>query len=65
MSPVCRFSGVLSIPADQQEALRRPLLLIQRTHAREDGLQGHRDRPSRQLPPGGQPDKHMPAEHPY
>ena len=61
----CSTSGVLSIPADQQEALCRPLLFVQCSHAREDGLQGHWDRQKRQLPPGGQPNKHMPAEHPH
>lgn len=37
----CVSAGVLSIPAHQQEALRRPVFLLQCRHTRQDGLQGH------------------------
>lgn len=61
---ICVSAGLLSIPAHQQEALRRPVFLLQCGHTRQDGLQRHRDRPTGQLPAGGEPHQHLSAENP-
>lgn len=58
-------TGLLPIPAHQQEAIRRPLFFIQCGNTRQDGLQRHRDRPQRQLPPGGQSHQYLSAEGPH
>ena len=62
MSP--RPPGVLAVSADQQEALRRPLLLVQPRRARQAGLQRHGGGAAGQLPPGGQPGHCVSAAHP-
>ncbi len=53
--------GVFPIFANQQKALRRPVL-HQSRRPRQDGLQRDRDSAPRQLPSGGQPHQHMLAE---
>lgn len=58
-------TGILPIPAHQQEAIRRSLLFIQCGNTRQDGLQRHWDSPQRQLPPGGQSHQYLPAEDPH
>lgn len=55
-------TGLLPIPANQQEAIRRPLLFIQCRNTRQDGLQRYRDCSQRQLPPGGQSHQYLPAK---